>query len=237
MTAFAAVSRVKSAVALAALLVCAQAVPGAADARTIALQQRGEAEGGAARRFEQMPLDVEIGPSLGYHLFSDSDLRSTYQGLFVFGFEGSVGIGERTRFLLSAGYGRSTGNPYYDLPVFEGESTNELELFPVQAGLRANISQHPRLRVYLGAALVVAWARESVPEEIVGGALRTREFEGIGQGTRFTLSPEWRSASGGHSAGLELGFSFLHADLDAAGRRHGADLGDISLRLKMGWKL
>jgi hypothetical protein len=185
----------------------------------------------------EVPIHAELSPSVAYLLFTNTDMRNTYRGLYLYGLETSVGISSHGRFFLSGAYGRSDGNPFHGEKVFEGGIESELACVPFRIGLRANISQHPRFHLYLGVAWTAAWIREKVPESLFGDQVIYEEYTGIGKGIGFQIFPQWRSPSGRTSIGFEFAFGGPNAELDSESDGHLVKTSGLAVRFAIGRRL
>jgi hypothetical protein len=182
------------------------------------------------------PLDLsllgfELSAHAGYAVFSEQDMYDTYGGMRQVGLEASVGVDADARFVIGVGYGSTTGDPFYDLPEFEGGSDVRLRTAPVTVGFKLNASRNPRYRVYWGMFVVCTWLEEKVPAVDAISADPYRTYDGWGMGYLTTIAPEWRSRDQRRAVGLTLHWGGSSGDVGRGHDKHHVNLVGPGARL------
>ncbi len=194
--------------------------------------------------YAQTP-EVEFAPPqlsvcAGLRGLFDDTLIDTYGLLPSLGMRCYVPLTARSQFFIGASYTRDSGNPYYSLADFESDADLDLQVVPIEAGLRADVYAHPRCAFYLGAALEYIWAREEM-SSARGIDLRTgpapEEYSGWGWGMQFLMGPEWLLAQGKVAVGCEAALHFYELRLTAGNWKRPADLSGLGSRVYVSFRL
>ncbi len=186
--------------------------------------------------FSEISFDFELLGSLSYIFFTEADMHGTYGGLPILGIEPSIRFSDHARFFISLGHGRRSGDPFYDTPEFDGNVEIDLKATLLLTGLRANISQHPQMPVYIGVALATAWTEESYPRSIFANGTELWKHNDIGTGISMSLNPQWCSREGRLRAGLEFGLVSVDADGGGNGYHH-VNLDGMLVRITLGMEI
>jgi len=176
-------------------------------------------------------LGLELSPHAGYAIFSEQDMYDTYIGMPQVGLEASVGIDADARFVIGIGYGSTAGDPFYDVPEFEGSDDVRLRAAPLSVGVKLNASRNPRYRLYWGMFVLATWMQEKVPalDAIHGDPYRT--YDGWGMGYLTTIAPEWRSRDQRRAVGLTLQWGGSRADIGRGYDDHPVNLVGLGARI------
>lgn len=169
-------------------------------------------------------LDTKLDLSAQYTSFTGEDMRDSYDGLPVIAVGFSFQTTSKARTFLSLGYGENTGDPYYSLPGFSSADIIKVRSVPLQLGMKVDLAQSRRIRVYAGAAFEIAWMEETIPILDDSGSVVNRSASGISSGFHLTFGPEIVLGQSGHAVGLEIGWGGSKGSITTKGHKHGIDL-------------
>jgi len=175
-------------------------------------------------------LEAQIDLGVRYTGFTGEDMRRTYGGIPVAALGATVRLSRVARMFTSVGYGRATGDPFYDLPS-GGPDRATVTTVPFTLGLKADLAHSRRIRFYAGIAFEVAWMREEVPVLDSGGRLLTGGASGTSTGVVLGMGPEFVLGDGGRALGAEIGWGGAKGDVTATGHVHQVDLTGIRGRV------
>jgi hypothetical protein len=172
----------------------------------------------------------ELSLLLGWNQFTTDDIDDTYGGLLSCGLRFCWTTSDRSEFFLAAQYGAVSGDPYYDVPTFEGFEAAHLRALPLQMGVRWNTTEQTRIRVYFGLAIEAVWAEEETPAISESRRDNMQADSGWVYGFRISLGPEWRSRDENRAVGLEIGYDECGGDIGKGRHRHDLNLSAFGAR-------
>ena len=177
---------------------------------------------------------TELGAQLDlfymYTNFSGEDMSESYGGMSQFGTGISMATGDRTRFFISARYGQSTGDPYYDIEGMSNEDGITVKALPIMFGMKINASRRQDFRLYVGGAFQFAFIWENLSTSDVNGNPMDVEASGTGTGYNIFIAPEF-PLSDSKALGAELSWGGTKGDITDTGHSHAVDLTGFSARL------
>jgi hypothetical protein len=173
-----------------------------------------------------------ISGSFGFQSLADDDMQGTYGMIPALGLRFTAPMGNASEFLLGAGYGWDTGNPYYGEADFVTPDRAHLRAIPIEIGVRATPLLHPRRAFYVGAAIEYLWVREEAPvgDALDGAASGWRRFSGWGWGAKMLAGPEWRIAGGRFSIGCEVSLGIRSLIISRGYEQHRVNLSGLGTR-------
>ncbi len=166
-----------------------------------------------------------------YTHFTGKDMDGSYGGLPQIGAGLSFALGDRTRFFISARYGKASGDPYHNLEGFSDADGLTLKALPLMIGFKLNASEREDFRLYLGGAFQYAFLWEDIPAENQAGVSQTLKTSGTGTGYYLLLGPEFPLGEGKNAVGLEFGYGGSKGDVTAGTHGHGVDLTGLHARI------
>ena len=182
-------------------------------------------------------LDTNLDLSGQYTSFTGEDMSDSYGGLPVIAVGFSFQTSSKVRTFLSLGYGENTGDPYYSLPGFSAEDNIKVRYVPLQLGMKVDLAQSRRIRVFAGAALEIAWMEETIPFLDDSGSVVNKSASGINSGFILTFGPEIVLGQGGQAVGLEIGWGGSKGTVSTEGHKHDIDLTGYRGRLYLALNL
>lgn len=181
---------------------------------------------------QETSMDHQLDFSLAFQTLSDQDMENTYSYLPMVGVGYSFIIAPELRTFLGLRYGWKSGDPYHDVPGFEGTQDISVKTVPFLIGLKFNLARSTRVRAQLGLALMLAYTWEQTPPRVdYNGNLDDSASSDILGGYMFTFAPEWILSPTGNAIGLELGFGGTQGRLDNDTSSHEIDLTGFSARI------
>ena len=177
-------------------------------------------------------LSPELDFSFTYHHLTNFDLNKTYSFLPQLGVGISFQTTQNLRTFFSLRYGQRSGSPFHDLEGFDSEPEVTIKTVPFHVGMKYNLAQSSRFRVYAGFAFILAWTREEVPPQLDhDGNLDSSPASELTTGYMITFAPEWVLGQGSNSLGLEVGFGGTMGTLYGETHSHEVDLTGYSGRV------
>lgn len=137
----------------------------------------------------------------------DDDIKAVYGGLPIAQLRLGIRPSARLVYLVGLGYGRARGDLWEDDPTFSGGAQAELEVVPLEVGVRWNGAARPDFRLNLGATFEFAWVRETIPGGDGYDIDQPLRETGWLRGAGLSLGPEWLFGDGRRSFGFETGLS------------------------------
>ncbi|MEN8007786.1 MAG: hypothetical protein ABFS42_12270 [Candidatus Krumholzibacteriota bacterium] len=176
-------------------------------------------------------LDARLALSAQYNHFTGEDMRDTYGGLPMIAAAFSFRASRYSRVFVSVGYGKQTGDPYYNTPGINAEDHIKVRYLPVQWGMKADLARSTRIHVYIGAAVELAWMEETIPLLGNEGTVAETSSTGINGGYNLTFGPEFVLGQGGRAVGLEIGWGGSKGSVTTRGHSHQIDMTGFRGRL------
>jgi hypothetical protein len=174
-------------------------------------------------------LQPKLGIGLQYNHFRSQDENGTYGGIPLLTATLDFALSTRATGFLSVGYGQTSGDPYFDQPGFIGSGDeNELTVLPMELGFKTDFSRNSRLHFYLGAALEMAWVRETYPTGVSNQDYDENDPSGLLFGFNLFMGPEFKLGEGGHHLGLQVGYAGMKGDINNS--YHSIDMSGARVR-------
>ncbi len=168
--------------------------------------------------------------SFAYTDLRGQDMDGPYGGLSQGGLGISLATGDRSRFFISAHFGRRSGDPYYDVDGLSDEDGLRLEVIPLRVGVKLNASERKDFRLYLGGAFQYAFFKETMTTGDTSGNPVTLDATGTGTGYYLFVGPEIPVGGETGGVGAEIGYGGTKGDATSGSHSHGVDLTGIQLR-------
>jgi hypothetical protein len=179
--------------------------------------------------------DMMIGISLDRLVFTERDMADTYGKIAVPSVIAAADIADRARFVMTAGYGFTRGNPFRGHVGFEGDDEAELKAILLRFGVQGDLSRHPRLHVFWGLSAGLARFHERLPAR--ASPPDHDDFDGWGTGLQLTFGPEWNTADAARAVGLMMGWGVIGGDALHEGLRHEVNMTGIALQCYYMWRM
>lgn len=161
-------------------------------------------------------LDLELDFSFAYYNLIAEDVDETYSHLPMVGAGISLQAAPNLRAFFSVAYGQKSGNPYYDMPDFQTTEEATVKTLPFQVGLKYNLAQSTRVKLYWSLAFLMAWTSEELPGQLdYAGHVGPVTSSDLTTGYVFSFAPEFLLGQSGQSLGAEFGFGGTQGTLDA----------------------
>ncbi|MBM3212388.1 hypothetical protein FJZ33_09215 [Candidatus Poribacteria bacterium] len=124
--------------------------------------------------------------NLGVYRPFHSEMKNIYGTGFTMGIQHCLNMTKSMDIVTSIGLIRKSGNPYYDVSTFLSERNSEIQIIPIEIGLRRrmvimrNSKGFASRGIYGGAGINYIRAREEVPDILVakGGDFGLQVFAG-----------------------------------------------------------
>ncbi len=169
--------------------------------------------------------------SIMYTDLRGMDMRGSYGGLPQLGAGLSFATSDRTRFFISARYGRQSGDPYHDIDGLSDPNGITLEAVPLMIGMKINASRRQDFRLYVGGAFQYTFLWEDVTTGDVNDNPMDIEAYGTSTGYYLFIGPEFPLGLGNSALGAEFGFGGSKGDVTASSHSHGVDLTGVHVRV------
>ena len=183
-------------------------------------------------------LGTELDLSLSYLHFTEDDMSATYSYLPMVGAGVSFRVASQVRTFFGLGYGKKSGDPYHDLPGFENGPDITVKTIPFLVGMKVNLANSSRMRLHVGAALMLAYTREEGIAQLgSSGGVDSSPASELLTGYQWTFSPEWVLGEGRRVLGFELGYGGTKGTLQGDTHRHDINLFGVSARVFYVFKL
>ncbi len=198
--------------------------------QSVGVPYPGKAEpAGAFRGLTEIDTMVDL--SFMYTHLRGDDMSGAYGGLPQLGAGISFATGDRTRFFLSAHYGKKSGDPYFSIDGLSDEDGLTVKALPLMIGIKINTSQRQDFRLYLGGAFQYTFLWEDLTTGDVNDNPMDIEASGSGAGYYFFLGPEFPLGKGNSALGAEFGFGGSKGNVSASSHSHGVDLTGVHARV------
>jgi len=175
-------------------------------------------------------LNTALDFGIMYTHFSGDDMSGTYGGIPQLSTGLSWAMGDRSRFFMSIGYGRKSGDPYWDIEHFETDQDITVQTMPFLIGLKFNASSRKDFRLYFGAAAQLTYAWETIPTGMSDGEFTSSTPSGLLTGYYLFVGPEFSLGNGTDAIGLEIGIGGSKGEVSGDGNSHDVDLTGYHIR-------
>jgi hypothetical protein len=176
-------------------------------------------------------LQTMLDFSFMYSDFNDDDMSGSYGGFPQIGAGVSLATGDRTRFFLSARYGKKSGDPYHDIDGISDPDGITVKALPMMIGMKFNASNRKDFRLYFGGAFQYAFTWEKISTGDGNDNPLDIDASGSTTGYYLFLSPELPLGQGTDALGVDFGFGGSKGNLTSADHSHGVDLTGLHVRI------
>lgn len=137
----------------------------------------------------------------------EDDIKDVYGVLPIAQLRLGIRPSARLVYLVGLGYGRARGDLWDDDPTFSGGAQAELDVVPLEMGVRWDGAGRPDFRLNVGVTFELAWVRETMPGGDAFDLDQPLRETGWLRGVNLSLGPEWLSGDGRRSFGFETGLA------------------------------
>jgi len=182
-------------------------------------------------------LGTELELSLGYNILTGQGIKNTYGGLSQAGVGISFLVTHHIRTFLRLDYSFASTDPYQDVPGFDAPEETTVKSIPMTFGLKFNMSQNQRLRLFMGIGMQVAWQQEESFDISFDGNVNTRDASGFNFGFVGTFGPELVLGKNKNLLGLEFGLGGTKGDVSDGAYSHHIDMTGFTTRVYYAFNL
>jgi len=158
-------------------------------------------------------LGTQLDFGLGYNILTGEGIKDTYVGLTQVGVGISFLVTHQIRTYFRLDYAFASADPYEDVPGFDIAEETTLKCVPMTFGMKFNMSQNQKLRLYIGMGLQVAWLQEEIIDISYDGNVNIKEASGFDFGYVGTFGPELVLGKNKNLLGLEFGIGGTRGDV------------------------